>query len=512
MFCHTFMSEPDPQIKQIGNRDYILGRDVPRTISLTSITLGDRYRQTYSGIEELAEGIQTVGLIFPIVLRAEGSGYVVVDGGRRFTALVALGTTELTHANSCVLGAPGYILKGETGDPLMDLLTEIAANHDREDVPWSEELPAIVKAWKLVERDHHRRGEEITLRQFGSMLGVGYHDLQSAVKIWDAYMERPERFASCATVRQAMALLLREGANEAAKAFSSEIASTAMLPGVRVHPGLQLPKSGEVIIIPGVEGYGKSDVLERAKELLEATTVPLSSMFNNCDSLAFMESMPDACVNHIITDPDYAISAEALSVNSGSAQLGVAQATVADSLSDLHRLITSAFRIIDDHGFLVFFMDLEHWEKLRDFSTSVGWRVQRWPIIWRVTDRRSNAAPSHNFCKNFEPAMVCRKPGAILNEAQMSSIFEHPGTNAVKQFAHPFAKPAQVWRWIYRAITVKGQKVYDPFLGSGSGACAAIEHGLQPLGTELSHDHYNNALFNIQMAYTKALGTGTKFV
>jgi site-specific DNA-methyltransferase (adenine-specific) len=482
----------------------------PDTIPFSSINRSNRIRQDYNGIEELAEGIQTLGLIQPVVLIAREDGsFELSAGGRRCEALALLNTETLYHAHSCVPGKPGYILKGETGDPLMDLLTEIAENHDREDVPWQQELPAIVKAWKLVERDHHRRGEEITLRQFGSMLGVGYHDLQSAVKIWDAYVERPERFAACTTVRQAMALLLREGANEAAKAFSSEIASTAMLPGVRVHPGLQLKKGGDVPVITESPLNSLADVPSEGEA--EPTTVPLSSMFNNCDSLAFMESMPDACVNHIITDPDYAISAEALGANSGSAHLGVAQADVTDSLSDLRRLIQSAFRVIDDHGFLVFFMDLEHWEKLRDYAGHVGWRVQRWPIIWRVTDRRSNAAPSHNFCKNFEPAMLCRKPGAILNEAQMSSIFEHPSAACVKQFAHPFAKPVQVWRWIYRAITVKGQKVYDPFLGSGSSACAAIEHGLQPLGTELSGDHYNNALFNIQLAYTKQLGEGTKF-
>lgn len=475
----------------------------PDTIPFSLVDLGDRVRKTYNGIEELVIGIETVGLICPLILTPTPDGrYAINDGGRRFTALSALGVTELYHGSSCVPGRPGFILKGETGDALMDLLTEISANHDRQDIPWQEELPAIVKAYRLVQKQHHARGEEITLRAFGDMLGVTYHDLQSAVKIWDAFQERPEAFAECSTVRQAMAKLLREAATASATVHVKTLAETAQLPPVAVPGGPAQPKV-EVL-------YKKATVTEPGAG--PESIIPLSQMFKNVNSLDFMDQMPDGCVNHIVTDPDYAISVEALSANSSNAHLGVIQDSVEQSLADLQRFIASAFRIVDNHGFLVFFMDLEHWEKLRDHASSVGWLVQRWPFIWRKADFRSNAAPSHNLCKNFEPAMFCRKPGAVLSEAQNTSIFECPSGNTTRRFNHPFAKPIPVWRFIYKAISVKGQRVYDPFLGSASASVAAMEHGLQPIGTELNPDHYSNALVNLQLAYTDRLGSNLKFI
>ncbi len=475
---------------------------IPNYIPFNLVELRKRVRQTYDGIDDLIIGIDTMGLIHPIILRfdEETKTWVVVDGGRRYTALLNIGCEGLYHATSCVRGQPGFLIKGEaSGDRLMNLLTEISANKDREEIPWQQELPAIVEAWKLVEAQHHLRGEEITMRAFGSMLGVTYHDLQAAVKIWDSYCENPVRFSDCPSVRGALSLMLRDASADLAKAHMRSATEHATLP-VAVQPGPQQVAPVSIVTSP--------TAVDKAAPI----TVNLHEMFKCVDSMTFMKSMPTACVNHIITDPDYAISVDALSSNSVGAAGGVAQTSVEESLNNLYDFISEAFRIVDDHGFLVFWFDLEHFEKLRDHCLSIGWRVQRWPLTWRVSDRRSNSAPNHNFCKNQEWAMVCRKPGAVLNQAQMSSVYDCASGDTIKQFNHPFAKPVKVWHWIMAAICVKGQSVYDPFLGSGSSAAAAITLGLRPLGTEISSDHHANALINMRIAYTNLFGPNTNFI
>jgi hypothetical protein len=485
----------------------------PNSIPFSSVILDNRLRQTYSGIDELAAGIETVGLIQPLVLVPFGdSQWKLVAGGRRYTALTQLGCTTLYHATSSDPAKPGFILKGEHEDELMNLLTEISENHDREDVPWQEELPAIVRAWRMIEAQHHKRGEEIGMRAFGAMLGTGYHNLQASVAIYDAFVKDPARFQGYTTVRQAYAALLKDSAAVAAKLHVAGITTNATLtPNVKVQAGPQPRKEGEAVCPTSTLGNLPKDRTCPEGDSVQPPVIPLSQMFLHCNSLDLMETMPAGYVNHILCDPDFAVSKEALSANSNSTDAGVAQDSVAESLADLYRFITLAFRVVDDSGFCVFWMDMDHWEKLRDFASGIGWRVQRWPLTWRKLDHRSNAAPQHNFCKNQEWAMALRKPGAVLNEAQMSSVFDMESGPTARRFNHPFAKPIPLWRWILHAIARKGQKIYDPFMGSGSSCCAVIEHGCQALGSELSEDHHANALFNIQMQYQKTLGPDTIF-
>lgn len=505
----------------------------PDTIPFSSIIPSDRIRKTYTGIDELADGILTLGLIHPIILRPVPNGYELVDGGRRYTALAQLETTTLYHAVSTSVGRPGFLLKTEDNEsPLMNLLAEISANHDREDIPWQEELPAIVKAWRMIEKEHHLRGESIAMRQFGAMLGVSYHDLQAAVQIYEAFLENPARFAECNTVRVALAKLTRDSADAVAKMLIETSAKQIVLPKTKsevvVHAGPALGLHEEEPERPHIEAPIDPN---------NTAVVPLSEMFRCCDSIEYMATLPKGRINHIITDPDYAVAAEVLSGNMDTETVtrGIAQSTIGLSIFQLKQFIRLAFDVVDDHGFCAFWMDLDHWNMLRGdvkfvpgdgpdfdfagdwsvvrgtyigvpgFCERVGWRVQRWPAIWRKVDFRSNKSSQHNFTKNIEYAMLLRKPGACLESPQISSVFEWEMRDAVKEFNHPYAKPRQVWRWLMQAICQKGQTVYDPFLGAGSCACAAIEHKMAPLGSEINSDHFANAMVNVRMAYEKAL-------
>ena len=123
----------------------------------------------------------------------------------------------------------------------------------------------------------------------------------------------------------------------------------------------------------------------------------------------------------------------------------------------------------------------------------------------------SNASPQHNFTKNVEYAMVCRKPKATLVSTQTSCVFECGSANTVKTLGHPFAKPLDLWRWIYNAITIEGQIVCDPFVGCGSSAIAAVRQGLRPIGCEINEDWYNLLLLNLQSEYTKLVGGRVNF-
>jgi site-specific DNA-methyltransferase (adenine-specific) len=484
----------------------------PPTIQFSSVDRSGRARSEYNGIEQLAQSVLDNGLIQPLVLvpveRPTGNDLVNSDmefiqpfgldaGGRRSAALDLLlseGSWDgiLHHATTCLTNPlrPGYILKGEEySDELSRLQTEIAENLDRAEMPWRDQVPLLVKAWKLAQTSAHLESKNILMRDYGAALGCGYMDLQAAVKIHEDLLANPERYKDVTSIRGAYAKLLK--VNEV---FATKMQAMAAL---REAPKLVSSSSVQIQSEPG-----------QIQEIKPLAVIPLTTAFINCDSLEYMEGLTSPIFDHVVTDPDYAVSVARLEANMDTAT-GVHQDNVNSSLLDLYRFIELSFKCIKDQGFLVFWYDLDHHEKLQRHATSVGFAVQRWPLTWIKSDYLSNAAPAYNFTKNEEWAMVCRKPNAVLSQVQKSSVFNCATGSTTKDFNHPFAKPLDVWKWIFNAISIKGQTVFDPFLGSGSSAVAAAQLGLRPVGSEINPDHYHNALVNLQNGYRKLLGNVT---
>ncbi len=54
---------------------------------------------------------------------------------------------------------------------------------------------------------------------------------------------------------------------------------------------------------------------------------------------------------------------------------------------------------------------------------------------------------------------------------------------------HPTVKPIALMRWLVRLVTPPGGLVLDPFMGSGSTGCAAVQEGFQFLGFEKNADY-----------------------
>lgn len=489
----------------------------PPEILFSSVDRSGRARSEYSGIEQLAQSVLDNGLIQPLVLVPLETSVIEQQkwfethelgsrppqrfgldaGGRRSFALDFLLTNSdwdgiLHHATTCLKDPlrPGYILKGEEySDELSRLQTEIAENLDREEMPWRDQVPLLVRAWKLAKASANSRGQDILMRDYGAALGCGYMDLQAAVKIHEDVQANPERYKDVTSIRGAYSKLLKEN-----EVFVTKMQAMA---GLRDAPKLTNSPSVQIQSEPG-----------QIQESKPSHVIPLTTAFINCDSLVYMEGLTGPIFDHIVTDPDYAVSRERLEANMDIAA-GVHQDNVNSSLLDLYRFIELSFKCIRDQGFLVFWYDLDHHEKIQRHAMSVGFAVQRWPLIWIKSDYLSNAAPAYNFTKNIEYAMVCRKPNAVLSQVQKFSTFNCATGSTTKDFNHPFAKPLDVWKWMYQAISIKGQTTYDPFLGSGSSAVAAAQLGLRPVGSEINPDHYHNALVNLQNGYRKLLGNVT---
>ena len=474
----------------------------PDTIHFSSILFGDRARTTYPKIAELAQSIYDHGLIQPIVLvptidRYDDLPAFGLDaGGRRYRALELLFTSKqwdgvLYHAATSRHHplVPGYILKGEEFcTPLQRLMTELAENLDREDMDWRDQTKLIVKCWNMALNEAHANSQDILMRDGGAMLGCGYMDLKSAVIIHDDLITNPERYKDVTSIRAAHSKLLKINEIELTKILASR----------------------SLLNSPKIPTTTKVTVQDQSDPKPSGIHIPLTQAFGCCNSIIYMDTITEPLFDHIVTDPDYAVDVDMLEANMDT-QAGVYQTDYNTSLVELLRFIELAFRIVKDKGFLVFWYDISHHETLQDCAIDYGWRTQRWPLIWHKIDYRSNASPQSNFCKNYETAMVLRKPGAVLARAQMSSFYSCASAGVQKEFGHPFAKPLDLMKWIYSAIAIKGQTVYDPFMGTGSLSIAAAEWGLKPSGSEINPDHYARAIMNLQKCYKKMVNADVTF-
>lgn len=56
---------------------------------------------------------------------------------------------------------------------------------------------------------------------------------------------------------------------------------------------------------------------------------------------------------------------------------------------------------------------------------------------------------------------------------------------------HPTQKPVKLYEWIFKRYAKDGDKIFDPFLGSGSSRIAAYDVGLDFVGCELDKVYFD---------------------
>jgi len=96
-----------------------------------------------------------------------------------------------------------------------------------------------------------------------------------------------------------------------------------------------------------------------------------------------------------------------------------------------------------------------------------------------------------------------KKAGASANVLVEQFQLNDKGNN------HPTVKPIELMKYLIKLITPKGGRVLDPFNGSGSTGCAAVELGFEYVGIELDPKYVEIATKRIE-AWNKEETTFTE--
>jgi DNA modification methylase len=147
--------------------------------------------------------------------------------------------------------------------------------------------------------------------------------------------------------------------------------------------------------------------------------------------------------------------------------------------------------------------DLDHHEKIAGWAKEIGWKVQRWPIVWCKTSTCRNSAAQYNVTKSTEVCYMFRRSERSTIKTKKSTNYILAGTAATA--THPFCKPFEVWEYLITAVSVEGQTIVDPFAGEGSALNAIFKLKREPIGIEIDEKHIASGLQYLQQELNKNL-------
>lgn len=477
--------------------------------------------------ENFKNSIEQIGVIQPLVLNRVQNPidlslftYELCAGGRRRKASMELGATVAVHGLSCTPGTPGYVFVDELSEH-QKLEIELDENIQRRNITWQQEAVSIVRVHEarqkasLVERLEDSSKPKWGLRQTGALMNVSLGDMSNTMTIVAALRANDKEITEAANFRDALGILLQrkvDSANKLLVAQGLSSVNTKVPPNVTTDTSKPKKRApGEPLIVDFGDGDDDLSAVQPVNRTLSpapgvetekdvTTIIPLSSMlFHGPMEIVGPKQFADGSMDFGLADFPYGIDMENLDLKS---QSRVDKEHDVEQNADLMpKLLKEYYRILKDKSFLCFFYDLDYHERLRAWGEEIGFKVQRWPIVWAKSHPCRNQAAGYNFTKTTEVCYVFRKGNATLNKTQTTNWYVFDGAVERKMYDNPFAKPFDMWKVLIDACALPGMKGLDLCCGEGSSLRAMIMCGLMPHGAEISELHYNPLVENIKNAY-----------
>lgn len=221
---------------------------------------------------------------------------------------------------------------------------------------------------------------------------------------------------------------------------------------------------------------------------------------HNCDCLEFMKQVPDNYFDLVLTDIPY----EECDIDNN----GIWNKNT--NMADMHKADKNTFDLelfckeIDRicKGSFYIFCGIEQVSKIRKyFNTKNTTRL----IIWEKT----NPMPINGkyvFLSGIETCVWAKKSGATFNEDCRNTIFRYP--LGIDRSKHPTTKPLKLFEEFIKISTNKGDKVFDPFMGSGTTAIASKALNRDWCGCELEKDYVEIANKRLQKVQSSIFAFG----
>ena len=429
-------------------------------------------------VERLMESIERYGLLQPVLLDQHNT---LVDGWCRYTAYTFLAkknpekyATIPVHRREALSDSEYYELELETN------LRRLGLN-------WRETVVAVCRIHRTRAAQAAKSREEWSMEMTGELLG-GYSKSYVSNCVTLEPLINEISYDECGSITDALRVYYRRLEDQAVAEQARRtglVKTLAPLESASVAKALGINPLPESVddLARLIAAYPKD---ETPRQVDLSHSLFLGDSIND-----ILPKWPNDCVDHIITDPPYAIDMDNLQ-QATTALMDVSRTEeehqVEPNIALLGAMMPACYRVLRDGGYFAFFCDQMNWQYLYDVAIAAGFRVQRWPIVWCKPQAKCQMAHVL-ITKATEIVMVCRKGKAQLPTPV--PLNWHLAGNDETKLSNPFAKPFEIWKFLYDCFTVEGQTVLDPFAGEGSSTIAGLKLNRRALAIELNPTHYN---------------------
>lgn len=407
-------------------------------------------------IQELAKSIADHGLFHAVVVRPLADGFRLVSGERRLLAIQNLRFLgKELHYNGLPVASDVIpcVTLGEL-DELSAEEAELDENIRRVDLSWQERAAATARLADLRARQAEASGAPTP----------------TVATLAEEVRGSSEGFYQETTRR--------------------EVITTRYLSDPDVNAAKSLDEAWKVL--KRKEETRKN--VELATLVGKTFTAALHEA-HNAEALQWMISYTGEPFDVILTDPPYGMGADEFGDSGGMVQDGH---HYKDSFQYWQQLMLEfsrlSMQITKPQAHLYIFCDFDRFHMLKGFLDFEGWDVHRTPLIWH--NPSGMRLPWVDFGPQRKWQMILY---AMRGRRPVTRIYPDLMTYASDEnVGHAAQKPVALLVDLLKRSAVPGDRVLDPFAGSGTIFPAAHELKVKAVGVEVAEASYGLMLKRLE--------------
>ena len=421
------------------------------SIPISQIELGNRRREDYGNVDELAASIKERGLICPIAIQSDNGKppFKLCAGGRRLLACTLL---EMKEISCRIYDQPLSLLELKA--------IELFENLDRKDLSFKEECD--------LKRDIHNLMTEIHGEKTSTSLDAPGWSMRDTAKFLNRSSGGVSDDIKLSTVMEAAPQLGLDKCKNKSEAMKL------------------ISRAEETLI--------RTELAKRAEKQLGGSSQKLADAYIVGDFFKKIMEVPSNCIDLIETDPPYAIDLPSIKKSSLSykANYGESYNEIgAESYpSFIGDVLKECYRVMNNHSWLILWYAREPWsEVMYQLLVKIGFKTRRLGGIWKKgTSPGQCMQPSMYLGASCEDFYYARKGDANIAKQGRSAIFDFDPIPPTQKI-HPTERPVELMEEILRTFTWEGSRVLVPFAGSGNTLIAAANNKMLPVGFDLSQEY-----------------------
>lgn len=424
------------------------GDNVYRLLSLTQIVVDPARQRTEmdpTAIQELATSIRDTCLLHAPVV---DSSYNLIAGGRRVEAITWLYEMGESFRYSGKDVPSGMVPVIDVGDltPVQRYELELEENIRRVDLSWQERAAATARLVDLKKEIAVAEGlPEPTVQSLNrEILGTTSDTVMTALTL-ARNLDNPD-VAGAKTQKEALKAIKRAAQQE-------------------THAKLA--------------------------EIAGASFTSSSHLLHHADAIQWMTDAPPEQFDVILTDPPYGMGADTFGDPSGKTGGSHGYSDSPEVVETLIRECPELFyRSLKRDAHLYLFCDLEWFPKWRAALNAVGFRVFRTPLLWVNPTKYRAPWPDYGPQRKWEMILYAIKGDRRVNRLAPDVLTYQTDDN----IGHAAQKPVALYTELLGRSALPGDRVFDPFAGSGPIFEAAESLKCTAVGIERDSVHYGVAL------------------